>query len=128
MPTVYLSLHGRIYASTNSYIDIDEIGEGDEAALLCITDLMRCCRGIDRLGDPALGQWFYPNGINVSIEGAGYDFYRNRGPSVVRLNRRNNATSPTGLYCCGVPDSTFTQHRVCANIGRPVHVFILSKL
>ena len=105
--------------TNNSHVDIQyDIGEGDEAALLCITDLVKCCYSADTPREVGgLGQWFYPNGSAVPIEGAGYDLYRNRGRSVVRLNRRRNGTSPTGLYCCEVPDSTFTTQRICANIG-----------
>ena len=104
--------------TNNSHADVYDIGEGDEAALLCITNLVECCYSSDTpIGVGGLGEWFYPNGSTVPIEGAGYDLYRNRGPSVVRLNRRRNGTSPTGLYCCEVPDSTFTTQRVCANIG-----------
>ena len=115
---MYLSLHGIPIITNNSYVDIYDIGEGDEAALLCITDLVQCCYHADTPhGVGVLGQWFFPNGSAVQSKGAGYDFYRNRGRSVVRLNLRNNASSPTGLYCCEVPDSNFTIHRVCANIG-----------
>ena len=66
----------------------------------------------------ALGQWFYSNGSEVDIAMSGDGFYRNRGPSVVRLNRRNNATSPEGQFCCVVPDATFTSVIVCANLGK----------
>ena len=58
---MYLSLRGRIYTSNNTYIDIDDIGVGDEAALLCITDLMQCCRASEL--NIALERWFYPNGL-----------------------------------------------------------------
>ena len=45
--TVSLFLRGRLVAS-NSYVDIDDIGERDGgAALICVTDLTQCCRGID---------------------------------------------------------------------------------
>ena len=116
---MYLYLHVRIYVSNNSNIDIDEIGEGDDRALLCVNDLVQCCQtGVDTLGDTVLGRWIYPNGIDVPIMGAGFDFYHNRGPSVVRLNRRNNIRSPTGLYCCEVSDTTNTRQRICADIGR----------
>ena len=113
----YLSLRG-LHVTNNSYVDIDDIGEGDDGALLCVTDLMQCCRGGDTPdGMRALGVWLYPNGTDVQIQGDNYDFYRTRGPSILRLNRRNNAISPTGLYCCEVPDSIFTVQRVCANVG-----------
>ena len=53
---VYLYLCGRIYVSNNSYIDIDEIREGDVGALLCINDLVTCCHtGVDTLDDTVLG-------------------------------------------------------------------------
>ena len=123
MPAVYLSLRG-IHATNNSYVDIDDIGEG--AALLCVTDLTQCCRGIDTPGEGgALGEWFYPNGTDVEIKDSGDDFCRNRGPSVVLLNHRNNAPFPTGLYCCEVPDASNTQQRVCANVGGYVHLFVI---
>ena len=74
--------------------------------------------GVDTLGDTVLGRWIYPNGTDVPVMGAGFDFYHNRGQSVVRLNHRNNIRSPTGLYCCEVPDTTNTQQGICADIGR----------
>ena len=115
---VYLSLRGRVYTSNYIYVDINDIGEGDDGALLCITDLMQCCRGNETGGRGALGEWFYPDGTAVGIQGSGDDFYRDRGPSVVRLNRRNTARSPTGQYCCDIPDTSNTQQRVCANVGK----------
>ena len=110
--------------TNNSYVDIHDIEEGDDGALLCVTDLMQCCHRFYTANDRALGQWFYPNGTDVPINDYGYDFYRNRGHSILRLNRRNNASSPTGLYCCELPDSTFTTHRVCANIGGFLHIVL----
>ena len=114
VPAVYLSLGGRIYTSNNSYVNVDDIGEGDDGALLCITDLLQCCRTSDIPGtEPggALEEWYYPNGTNIPIEGDSYDFYHNRGRSVVRLNHRNSTSArpTTGLYCCVVPDATTTQ-------------------
>ena len=126
VPAVYLSLGG-IHVTNNSYIAIYDIGMGDNEALLCVTDLMQCCHSKNTTVGRPLGQWFYPDGRNVPIQASLSDFYRDRGHNIVRLNRRNNASSPTGLYCCEVPDSTFTTHRVCANIGGFVHVFASSK-
>ena len=115
-PGVYLSLRGRSYGD-NSYILITDIGEGDDGALLCFTDLIQCCQSSDTSIGTALGEWFFPNGSAVPVGGARGDFYRDRDASVVRLNRRNNATSPMGQFCCDVPDATSTSMRVCANIG-----------
>ena len=77
---------------------MDEIGEGG-LALLCLTDKQDCC---DR-PNPRFGEWYFPNGIRVGIKNAG-DIYRNRGLSVVRLNRRNNASLPSGVFQCEIPD------------------------
>ena len=98
-----------IYVSNNSYIGIDEIGEGDDGAPLCVNDPVQCCRtDVDTLGDTVLGRWIYPNGTDIPVMGTGFDFYHNRGGSVIHLNCRNNIRSPTGLYCCEVPDTTNT--------------------
>ena len=110
---VHLSLGD---VGNNSNIFITDIGE-DSEALPCYTDLTQCCRSNDTSDDiGVLGEWLYPNGSAVEPSMSGNDFYRNRGPSLVRLNRRNNATSPEGQFCCVVPDATFTNVTVCANI------------
>ena len=69
------------------------------------------------IGSRALGEWFYPNGSLVHVKDNGDDLYRDRGLGIVRLNRRNNAISPTGQFCCVVPDATFTNKTTCINIG-----------
>ena len=110
---VYLSL-GRTIISSDRIL-ITDIGEGDDGALLCFTDLIQCCNSDSGRAE---GQWLFPNGSSVlagSAEVIG-DFYFDRGPSVVRLHRRNNATSPTGQFCCEVPDATSTNMRACVNI------------
>ena len=75
-----------------------DIGENDKA-LVCVTDHEQCCQSY------RVGEWYYPNNTRVSTLGSGLDFYRNRGPQAVRLNRRNNALSPTGHYQCRIPDT-----------------------
>ena len=109
IPGVYLTLGGQPYGNGSSIL-IGEIGEGD-GALLCVTDLVQCCR------DGALGNWFYPNRSSVRVDGSNDDFYRDRGLGIVRLNRRNNAMSPTGQFCCMVPDATSTDRTTCINIS-----------
>ena len=79
---------------------ITDIGEFRNA-LLCITNLSECCRQSYTGTSPR--DWYYPNNGSVATSGTGSEFYRNRDPSVVRLNRRNNATSPTGIYRCRIP-------------------------
>ena len=91
---------------------------------------MECCRDSDTpvSGVGILGQWLYPNGSAVGVMSDGQDFYVDRGPSVVRLNRRNNDTSTTGQFCCEVPDATSTTIRSCVNaIGKHLQDYILYK-
>lgn len=107
---VYISLNGTIVAN-NGNILIRDIGE-DSNALLCFTDLTSCCDSSRK------GEWVFPNGTNVSIAKFGSNFYRNRGQGVVRLNRRNGSLSPTGQYCCKVPDVTSSEKTVCVNISK----------
>ena len=59
-----------------------------------------------------MGEWYYPNTSMVRIEGTGDSFYRNRGPSVVRLHRRYDAMMPTGLFYCEVPDTNEVIQRI----------------
>ena len=111
---VHVILRGRVY-SNNSDILITDIGEG-ENALLCLTSLIQCCRDSDTpSGEEVLGRWLYPNGSTIGEMSKGEDFYTDRGSSVVRLNRRNNVTSPSGRFCCEIPDASFTETRICMN-------------
>ena len=81
-----------------SIVNLKDIGEG-ECALICYTNSPGCCV------IPRAGEWYFPNGSAVSIEGDMKDFYGFRDSMVVRLNRRYNVVSPTGLYCCDIPGS-----------------------
>ena len=85
-------------ASNNSAIEIADIGEGDSVqggGLKCVTDHPSCCV----TSSTPLGEWISPNGTAVPGNDSGADIYIDRGMGFIRLNRRNNATSPTGLYC-----------------------------
>ena len=81
-------------------MSLGDIGEG-RRALLCFTSETGCCRyaSVPRF----MRDWYFPNGSAVGINGDGYKFYRNRGPSIVRLNRRYNATSQNGIFSCIIP-------------------------
>ena len=95
--------------ANGSDVLITDIGEA-EKALLCITDLASCC-DVNRTGE-----WLFPDRTRVPIKKASDGFYRDRGPRVVRLNRKNGTQSPTGLYCCQVLDATLRNITACANI------------
>ena len=81
---------------------LEDIGRNVNA-LLCITDLMACCRPSDTGGPFSLGNWFFPIGTKVPSSGTWWEFYRNRGQMVVRVNRRRGGV--TGLYRCVIPDA-----------------------
>ena len=85
----------------NSVFAITDIGE-NEAALVCQTDREPCCRSQPNRA----GEWYFPNGTKLLFSGARYGLYRNRGDDgTVRLNRRLNIESPTGVYRCQVPNA-----------------------
>ena len=84
----------------NSIVLLRDIGEG-RRALLCITNETGCCR--DTYIPSFIRNWYFPNGSAVSLNGAGYSFYRDRDLSIVRLNRRHNVTSPNGIFRCIIP-------------------------
>lgn len=122
---VYLSLKGDVYAN-NSVIFINEIGETDDNsirpsqndALQCITDKSRCCRFVPN----KLGGWYFPNGIAVpGQDHAGSVYYTNRGYDDGTLNLNvistvPRASTPTGLFCCEIPNIDNDYQRLCANI------------
>lgn len=87
---------------------ISEIGEG-ENALLCVTDKQDCC-----LSSRA-GYFYYPNGASVVYSHTN-SLHRDRGPQVVRLNRRHNVFQPLGRYRCDIPDSSGKVQSIFINI------------
>ncbi len=99
---------------------ITDIGEGDDA-LLCMTDNTECCDSPDE------GEFFYPDDTAVGFF-VSNSLYRNRGEQVVRLNRRNGATSPLGRYRCAIPDASGVTRSVYVNIaaGMSVHLHLLT--
>ena len=110
---MYVSLNGNQLIQ-NEEVSITNVGEGNNT-LSCFTDLIQCCNSASGRVD---GNWLFPNGSNVSLGSsqAGLDFSVERGLSVVHLNRKNNAKSPTGMFCCKIPDATSTVVEVCIMI------------
>ena len=98
-------------------VPISSIGEASNTshpyALLCETNLIACCRS----PNPVAGEWFFPNNSMVGINSGGGGMYRNRGDSIVRLNRRPGVTGPLGMYCCQVPTTTDPNARICITLS-----------
>jgi len=102
---VRFSLDGATYQNS-SLVALEDIGEGDNA-LLCITNNTACCSRAQSPGGVTLGDWYYPNGTGVANTivvqpDLRWDFYRNRGQSVVRMHRRRDGVN--GIYRCEIPD------------------------
>ena len=83
---------------------LENIGDSNTLALLCVTDSTACCRYSVR------GDWFFPNGTPVpntiiDAQGLMWDFYRNRNtnPGLVRMIRRRGGVD--GIYHCVIPDT-----------------------
>ena len=80
--------------------------DGAGTSLVCVTGNVNteCCRGSDN-PNGAVGEWHFPDGVIVPRFGPApnADFGRSAFTHQVRLNRRNNATGPTGAYECRVP-------------------------
>ena len=98
---MYLELNDVIYPN-NSIVQLSDIGTGN-SSLHCHTSLQGCC------GTAGMrqGQFYFPNGTTVPIEGDNYEMYRNRGGDFIRLNRRFpscDTASAVGTYRCEIPD------------------------
>ena len=95
---------------------LEDIGEGDDA-LFCMTNQTACCRPPYTGGNGSVfGNWFFPNGTRVPSSGSQWDFYRNRGQMVVRMNRRRDGVE--GIYRCEIPDAM--------NVTRTVYIGVYS--
>ena len=118
-PGVWLSLGGLLY-SNNSAIELREIfespGDGGQS-LMCVTSRRPCCR----TPPDRFGEWFYPNGSSVSINGSGNSFFRDRGDDgTVRLHRRGIASlsAAIGQYCCEIPNANDITHHLCMHFSK----------
>ena len=98
---------GEILYPNNSVIDLEDIGEGG-AGLHCYTEVATCCRGMDNPNGNSSGVWLFPNGEVVgSRSSSRLDvFSRTRDRRSVILHRGPEATGPTGIFTCEVPDSS----------------------
>ena len=106
---VYFELKGVRYEN-NSVVNIHTIGEGD-SALLCKTDNPDCC------SCSRLGTFYNPCGAQVPAYSSQHQcFYRKRGDQVIRLNRKNGTSSPTGRYTCEIPDADGITQKIFINI------------
>ena len=109
---VWFSLNGTTYQN-NSCVVLEDIGEGGDDTLLCVTKFTGCCRPPNTGNRSSFGNWYFPNATRVPSEGSQWDFYRTRGQMVVGLNRRRGGVE--GIYRCRIPDSLNVMQTI--NIG-----------
>ena len=96
-----LSFMGQTLAN-NSYVDLTLVGNDASGSdsVQCITDLTTCCNNTH---GSHRGDWYFPDGNSrLPIPGGG-DTFEQRIAQRVDLRRRNNPTSPTGIYRCDIP-------------------------
>ena len=113
--SISLSING-VVIQPDSNVVITDIGTSQQHQLVCITDKIPCCTTPNRAGE-----WIFPNGSTVPTMGANpTQFYRNRGSSgEINLYRVNDdVITPTGRFCCKVPDAIDEVHNICVNIGK----------
>ena len=97
----YVSFMGQTLAN-HSYVDLSLVGEGSSGSdsVQCHTDLSTCCSGAQGQNR---GDWYSPGSTNrLPFSGEVGDIFEHRTDKRVDLRRRNSATSPVGIYCCGI--------------------------
>ena len=103
-----------MYAN-NSVITKAEIAETANG-LKCVTDNMPCCQT-----GPRMGGWYFPNGSVIPEEGNHTTFFVSRGDNgTVNLNHNDssNVSSPSGRFCCEVPDVNGLDQTECALLSK----------
>ena len=115
---MWLSFRGDPIAN-NSIVLISDMGDNMNSRILCITTNPDCCSRSDSF-------WYFPNGREVSSRSSGNDIYRSRSGAgsksstrlaTVMLGRQNpNASGPTGLYRCVIPDRSGVEQTLILGI------------
>lgn len=90
-------------------LDPTTISEGETGSLLCLTNIIDCCKSNGTGESMDLGQWYFPSGADVPNSDVN-NHYTTRGPSLVRLNRQFTATTQSGLYLCEIPVTNGTEN------------------
>ena len=97
----YVSFMG-VNLPNHAYVDLTQVGNDTTDSgntVRCYTDLESCCAGAQGI---YRGDWYYPDGSVLANAAGGGNIYKRREPQVVHLRRRNNATSPSGIYRCDI--------------------------
>ena len=93
---------------------------------MCVTPKRPCCK----TPPYRFGEWFYPNGSAVSVDGSGNSFFRDRGDDgTIRLHRRGVASlsAAMGQYCCEILNINDVIHRLCVHFSELYKLYEASK-
>ena len=99
--TPYVSFMGDNLPN-HAYVNLTLVGTDNSDpgnTVRCFTDLTTCCtnsQGVHR------GDWYFPNGDEVTTVSPGIDILVRRVTQQVALRRRNNAMGPSGIYRCDI--------------------------
>ena len=116
----YVSFMG-VNLSNHSYVDLTTVGEDRSDpgnTVRCHTDLTTCCGTGE--GDHR-GSWFFPDGDALANAGGSGNIYKCREAQVIHLRRRNDVTSPSGIYHCEIP-TVAVNDDVNNKLGETVYV------
>ena len=84
----------------HAYVDLTTVGDDITASgdtVRCHSDLQTCCTGNQGIHR---GDWYFPDGSVLPFASNPDSIVEDREPQEVHIRRRNNATSPTGIYHC----------------------------
>ena len=100
---------GENVPTNNSYVLRQNIGEGQDDSLHCVTDNSDGCNATN-------SNWYDPmeGEVHQGPDGNS-DLYVTRGDGVVYLNRRRGGQS--GMWRCDIPDSNGIQQSIYIYLG-----------
>ena len=102
----------------HSLLLLTNIGEETATSLRCLTSRADCC--LPGSAGSESSEWIFPSGSlvdNATSTTLGVDLYRDRVAGGIDLFRRNNATSPEGLYRCEIPANAAAQEPDVVYVG-----------
>ena len=99
----YVSFMG-VNLPNHAYVDLTAVGNefyniGSGNTVKCHTDLTTCCTSME---GPFRGDWFFPDDNLVFVYANGGEIYKVSFAQEILLVRRNNSSSPTGMYRCEI--------------------------
>ena len=117
----YVSFMGDILPN-HAYVDLTTVGDDISASgdtVRCQTNLETCCTGTQGIHR---GDWYFPDGNVLPFATNPGNIGEDREPQVVHIRRRNNATSPSGIYRCDIETVAVNDDVIDTITGETVYV------